>query len=155
MGHHHLAPRHIVRQRLGDELPYSATVEIEKFEEDGGLLRIGAVIWLEREGQKAIVIGARGAALKAVDAETLAEREAGQTTAVVTGQLAAVLALVGERGPEIVNLPRGASVTPNHRIGGNVISINVNVPAGTNSVSADRIAVLTGQAVQRALRRNA
>ncbi len=51
-------------QRLGDELPYSATVEIEKFEVDGSLLRIGAVIWLEREGQKAIVIGKGGEQLK-------------------------------------------------------------------------------------------
>jgi hypothetical protein len=64
------------------------------------------------------------------------------------------MSLVGERGPEIVNLPRGASVTPNNRLGGNVVSINVNVPAGTNSASADRIALVTGQAVQRALRRN-
>jgi hypothetical protein len=64
------------------------------------------------------------------------------------------MALVGERGPEIVNLPRGSSVTPNHKIGGNVISINVNVPGGTNSASADRIALVTGQAVQRAIRRN-
>lgn len=64
------------------------------------------------------------------------------------------LAVVGERGPEIVNLPRGSSVTPNNKLGGNVISINVNVPAGTNGQSADRIAVLTGQAVSRAMRRN-
>jgi hypothetical protein len=63
-------------------------------------------------------------------------------------------ATFGERGPEIVNLPRGSSVTPNNRIGGNVVSINVNVPAGTNGASADRIALVTGQAVQRALRRN-
>ena len=53
-------------QRLGDELPYSATVEIEKFEVDGTLLRIGAVIWLEREGQKAIVIGKGGERLKSI-----------------------------------------------------------------------------------------
>lgn len=65
------------------------------------------------------------------------------------------MALVGERGPEIVNLPRGSKVTPNHKIGGNVVSININVPAGTTSASADRIAVMTGQAVNRALRRNA
>jgi GTP-binding protein Era len=58
--------REQLMQRLGDELPYSATVEIEKFEVDGSLLRIGAVIWLEREGQKAIVIGKGGLQLKAI-----------------------------------------------------------------------------------------
>ena len=52
--------------RLGDELPYSATVEIEKFEEDGALLRIAAVIWLERESQKPIVIGKGGERMKAI-----------------------------------------------------------------------------------------
>ncbi|MBP6533724.1 MAG: GTPase Era [Arenimonas sp.] len=58
--------REQLMQRLGDELPYSSTVEIEKFEVDGSLLRIGAVIWLEREGQKAIVIGKGGQQLKAI-----------------------------------------------------------------------------------------
>ena len=52
--------------RLGDELPYAATVEIEKFEEDGALLRIAAVVWLERESQKAIVIGKAGERMKAI-----------------------------------------------------------------------------------------
>lgn len=52
--------------RLGDELPYSATVEIEKFEEDGALLRIAAVIWVERESQKPIVIGKGGERMKAI-----------------------------------------------------------------------------------------
>jgi len=58
--------REQLMQRLGDELPYSATVEIEKFEVDGSLLRIGAVIWLEREGQKAIVIGKGGERMKSI-----------------------------------------------------------------------------------------
>jgi GTP-binding protein Era len=52
--------------RLGEELPYSTTVEIEKFEEDGQMLRIAAVIWVEREGQKPIVIGKGGERLKAI-----------------------------------------------------------------------------------------
>ena len=54
--------------RLGDELPYSTTVEIERFEEDGELLRIAAVVWVEREGQKPIVIGKGGERLKAIGA---------------------------------------------------------------------------------------
>ena len=52
--------------RLAQELPYATTVEIEEFREAGGRCEIGAVIWVEREGQKAIVIGAGGAQLKAI-----------------------------------------------------------------------------------------
>ncbi len=64
------------------------------------------------------------------------------------------IALVGERGPELVNLPRGSRVTPNNKLGGgNVISINVNVPGGTSRASADQIALQTGAAVQRAMAR--
>jgi GTP-binding protein Era len=53
--------------RLRQELPYGITVEIERFElqEDGRLL-IGAVIWVERAGQKAIVIGQGGERLKEI-----------------------------------------------------------------------------------------
>lgn len=58
---------------LRDELPYSLTVEIESFVEDDVQVRIGAVIWMEREGQKAIVIGAKGRQLKKIG--TLARRE--------------------------------------------------------------------------------
>lgn len=49
---------------LGQELPYSTTVEIERFELDGRLRRIHAVIWVERDGQKAIVIGDKGERLR-------------------------------------------------------------------------------------------
>lgn len=52
--------------RLNEELPYATSVEIEKFEQDGGLARIAAAIWVERDGQKAIVVGAGGAQLKAI-----------------------------------------------------------------------------------------
>ncbi len=52
--------------RLGDELPYSSAVEIERFEDDDGLARISAVIWVEREGQKPIVIGRGGERMKAI-----------------------------------------------------------------------------------------
>lgn len=52
--------------RLSAELPYAVAVEIERFVEEGKLTRIGAVIWVERDSQKSIVIGAGGATLKAV-----------------------------------------------------------------------------------------
>lgn len=52
--------------RLSEELPYATTVEIENFEQIGNLSRIAAAIWVEREGQKGIVIGAGGVQLKAI-----------------------------------------------------------------------------------------
>lgn len=55
--------------RLSEELPYATTVEIEHFEQVGKLSRIAAAIWVEREGQKAIVIGAGGAQLKAIGSQ--------------------------------------------------------------------------------------
>lgn len=61
----------VVREKLTrvlrDELPYGLTVEIERWEEEeDGRLLLGAVIWVEREGQKRIVIGEGGKVLKQV-----------------------------------------------------------------------------------------
>lgn len=62
--------REQLMRQLGAELPYATTVEIESFSEDasksGPLLRIGAVVWVERDGQKAIVIGKGGARLREI-----------------------------------------------------------------------------------------
>ena len=52
--------------RLHQELPYGLTVGIERFEEEEGRLMVNAVIWVERAGQKAIVIGQGGEQLKEV-----------------------------------------------------------------------------------------
>jgi GTP-binding protein Era len=52
--------------RLSQELPYATTVEIESFEDGAKGADIAAVIWVERAGQKAIVIGAGGEQLKAI-----------------------------------------------------------------------------------------
>jgi GTP-binding protein Era len=52
--------------RLRQELPYGLTVGIEQFKEEDGRLLINAVIWVERTGQKAIVIGQGGEQLKEV-----------------------------------------------------------------------------------------
>ncbi|HJS22256.1 MAG TPA: GTPase Era [Steroidobacteraceae bacterium] len=52
--------------RLREELPYGLTVEIERFEEQGARVGIGAIVWVERPGQKAIVIGAGGERLKEI-----------------------------------------------------------------------------------------
>lgn len=52
--------------RLSDELPYATSVEIEQFVDDKGMARIAAAIWVERDSQKAIVIGDGGSVLKTV-----------------------------------------------------------------------------------------
>jgi GTP-binding protein Era len=46
------------------EIPYAVEIEIEEFIEEGNLNRIRAIIYAERDSQKGILIGARGAALK-------------------------------------------------------------------------------------------
>lgn len=53
-------------EQLGEELPYAATVEIERFKHEGNLRRIEATILVDKEGQKAIVIGKGGAKLKSI-----------------------------------------------------------------------------------------
>ena len=58
--------REKLMRRLGEELPYAVTVQIEEFSEQNGVLHIHAVIWVEKESQKAIVIGKGGEALKEI-----------------------------------------------------------------------------------------
>ena len=53
-------------QLLGEELPYRCDVALESFRQEGRLRRIEATIWVERESQKAIVIGAKGGLLKRI-----------------------------------------------------------------------------------------
>lgn len=61
----------IIRQ-LGKELPYEVAVEVEEFKREQGLLTIGAVVYVDRPGQKSIVIGKGGQRLKQIgtDART-------------------------------------------------------------------------------------
>jgi GTP-binding protein Era len=57
------------------EIPYAVEVETEEFREDDDIIRIRAVIMVERETQKGIIIGHRGAALKKVGVEARADLE--------------------------------------------------------------------------------
>ncbi len=62
--------REKLTRRLGQELPYGLSVEIESFvEEPTGRRVIHGLIWVERDSQKAIVIGKQGSVLKAVGIE--------------------------------------------------------------------------------------
>lgn len=69
----------MVREKLfrltGDELPYTSTVVIDKFEQEGGLRRIAATIVVEREGHKGMVIGEKGEKLKRIGTEARQELE--------------------------------------------------------------------------------
>jgi len=58
--------REKLTRRLGDELPYALTVEIERYEEHPEITKIYAIIWVERLSQKNIVIGKQGEMLKKV-----------------------------------------------------------------------------------------
>lgn len=56
--------REKLTRRLGNELPYSLTVEVERFEALPNISKIYIVIWVERMSQKSIVIGTEGEMLK-------------------------------------------------------------------------------------------
>jgi hypothetical protein len=60
---------------LREELPYALTVEIERFADEDRLARIHAVIWVERETQKGIVIGEKGATLREVGRQAREDME--------------------------------------------------------------------------------
>lgn len=63
----------IIREKIlryyDKEIPYSVEVAVERFKEDERLIRINAVIYVERDSQKGIIIGHQGQALKKVSAE--------------------------------------------------------------------------------------
>ncbi len=70
----------IIREKIllnyDKEIPYSVEVEVEQFKEEDRLIRIGAVIYVERESQKGIIIGHQGSALKKVGAQARHDIEA-------------------------------------------------------------------------------
>ncbi len=70
----------IIREKIllnyDKEIPYSVEVEVEQFKEEERLIRIMAVIYVERESQKGIIIGRQGQALKRVGAQARKDIEA-------------------------------------------------------------------------------
>jgi GTP-binding protein Era len=67
--------REQLTQRYAKEIPYALTVEIEKFEVKRDIYHITTLIWVERKGQKNIIIGKNGEALKEVATQARIEME--------------------------------------------------------------------------------
>jgi GTP-binding protein Era len=68
--------REKIMRQLGDELPYAAAVEVESFKDDGRIIHISALILVEREGQKRIIIGDKGSRLRSIGTEARKDIEA-------------------------------------------------------------------------------
>lgn len=67
--------REKITRQLGAELPYQITVEIEEFRVEKKIIHIGALILVERDGQKKILIGSNGARIKKVGEQARADME--------------------------------------------------------------------------------
>ncbi len=67
--------REKITRQLGAELPYQMTVEIEEFSQQGKILHISALILVERESQKRILIGDKGARIKNIGQQARVDME--------------------------------------------------------------------------------
>ena len=67
--------REKITRQLGDELPYEMAVEIEEFKQEGNLLTISALILVERDGQKRILIGDKGERIKLIGTDARKDME--------------------------------------------------------------------------------
>ena len=67
--------REKIMRMMGDELPHKVAVEIEQYKTTSKLVTISAVIWVEREGQKKILIGVKGEKLKLIGSQARADIE--------------------------------------------------------------------------------
>ena len=67
--------REKIMRQLGDEIPYAITVEIEDFAQEADVLHISAVIFVERNGQKKILIGEKGSRLRSIGTDARHDME--------------------------------------------------------------------------------
>ena len=67
--------REKITRQLGAEVPYQVTVEIEQFRVDGNITFIDALILVERDGQKKIIVGAKGERIKKIGEQARADIE--------------------------------------------------------------------------------
>jgi len=84
--------REKIMRLLGQEVPYAVTVEVEAFEEQETIIKISAVIWVERSNQKGIIIGNKGASMasrpitSSISVITLSGSAAGRSILLRTGK---------------------------------------------------------------------
>ena len=67
--------REKITRQLGEEIPYAITVEIEEFALDGEVLHISALIFVERKGQKIILVGEGGSRLRSIGTDARRDME--------------------------------------------------------------------------------
>jgi len=67
--------REKITRQMGDEVPYEVAVEIEEFREEAGIYHIGAVILVEKETQKRMLIGEKGSRMKLIGTEARRDME--------------------------------------------------------------------------------
>ena len=67
--------REKITRQLGAEVPYQVTVEIEEFRVEGKITYIDALILVERDGQKKIIIGTKGERIKKIGEQSRADIE--------------------------------------------------------------------------------
>ena len=67
--------REKIMRQLGEEIPYSISVEIEEFTLDGEILHISALIFVERKGQKIILVGEGGSRLRSIGTDARRDME--------------------------------------------------------------------------------
>jgi GTP-binding protein Era len=67
--------REKIMRQLGDEIPYAITVQIEEFAQENAVLHISAVIFVERSGQKKILIGEKGSRLRSIGTDARRDME--------------------------------------------------------------------------------
>ena len=75
--------REKLMRRLGDELPYAVTIGIERFETKQGVVHIDATIYVEKEGQKRILIGRGGEGLRRIGTDARGDMEAALASKVM------------------------------------------------------------------------
>lgn len=67
--------REKIMRQLGEEIPYNIAVEIERFRQERNIFHIHGLIWVERDGQKKIVIGSGGERLKRIGTDARKDME--------------------------------------------------------------------------------
>lgn len=67
--------REKIMRQLGEEIPYAIAVEIEEFALDGDVLHISALIFVERKGQKKILVGDGGSRLRSIGTDARRDME--------------------------------------------------------------------------------